>query len=415
MKTVLCFHAGPHLSGIKRYAKAAGWRLQIVPYGELALLHRIGTVYPRKPDIQKLLSFWKPDGVIVEGDTNKAPLNPKDFGKTPVVFFDRDLGPGTFSVYSDHAAVAEMAALELTAHNLASYGFVPWFTPQGESIGRQQAFLEKMREKHLPCRVFRRRSAHGDDEAYRGALEKWIRGAPKPFGVFAVNDPVASTVLICAARAKIRVPEEVMVIGVDDDVKICETTTPTLTSISPGREQGGFLAAEMLDRRLADPRLEPYSVRFPPESISHRVSTFTYRRREACVQEAMELIRNEACNGLSAREVAAHMDIGRRMFDKRFREVTGHTPLEEIRHVRIDHAKSMLLERDFSVDKIATSCGYRSVRAFRKAFIVRKLVRFTTKVNGPCRCVEMPDEADAEVRVFSHSRKARKARKPLEW
>ena len=375
MKTILYFQSSlcasnnAELDGVYRYAKSARWRVQVVPYGEAAGGRLHADEESAKPNIGALMEFWRPDGVIVDCGAAPGLLGPSDFRRTPTVFLDRSNDQKALCVYSDSEEIAACAAKELLSLDCAVYTYIPWTEDLDWSRNRGEAFARIVRMNGRKCHIFRPRTFGHEDDTYRAWLKEWLEKAPKPLGVFAANDYIAAQVLSCAAVARIAVPGELRVIGVDNDLQICEHTVPTLTSILPDHEKAGFFAAELLADRLAHPKARLASRTFGPVAVVHRQSTNAFRRHDDRVGTALELIRRRACEGLMARDVIAAMGTSRRLAELRFREVTGKSILEEIKAVRLERAKNLLRKTDTPVAEIAAACGYGSTEALRKIFI----------------------------------------------
>jgi len=356
------------LEGVMRYAKTAGWRVHVTPYADAAYARGDHSDAMRSPNVAGLLDFWKPDGVIAECGAAGNLLNPDDFMKAPVVFLDRIPMGNETCVTSNAKPIAALAAKELLSLGWRTYAYVPFKERTAWSVERGEAFERLVKMNGCKFHLFRRRPFGDDAETYRAWLREWLRKSPKPLGIFAANDFIAETVLSCAEREKIDVPDDLAVIGVDNDLDICERTTPTLTSILLDHDRAGYLAAELLNEKIAHPRRKVASGMFGPVCVYHRQSTFVYSRNDDRVAVALKLIRRNACDGLSAKDVIAEMGCSRRLAELRFREVTGHSILEEILSVRIERAKQLLRHSSKSVVEIAAACGYGSANALRKVF-----------------------------------------------
>ena len=374
MKTILYFQSSLNasnnscLEGVSRYAKVAGWRIHVTLYADAAYIRGDYTDGGRRPDVKELLEFWNPEGVIAECGAARDLLNPRDFKSVPVVFLDRTPTGNETCVTSDARQVAALAAKELLSLGFRTYAYVPFNLRVAWSVERGAEFERLVRMNGCKFHLFRKRPFGDDAETYRAWLREWLRKAPKPMGVFAANDFMAETVLSCAEREKIDVPHELAVIGVDNNPDICERTNPNLTSILLDNEKAGYLAAELLNQKMAHSRRKVASGLFGPVCIYHRQSTFLYSRNDDRVAVALKLIRRTACDGLKAKDVIAEMGCSRRLAELRFREMTGRSILEEILAVRIERAKHLLEHSSKSVAEIAAACGYGSANALRKVF-----------------------------------------------
>lgn len=364
MKTVLFivsatrFSCRKRLNGAFRFFKGTNYRLQVIERR-----------YKKIP-IKKILDFWKPVGCIAECGSGADELKQSAFGKVPVVYLDLKPSASKFvkySVRSDSRLPGELAARELLKLGVENFGFVGFTKRYYWSVEREKAFAEAIKMNGKNFWSFRSHSS--DDNLKRIAeLRRWISEIPKPCAIFTAMDPISEEVLGVCGDLKLSVPREVMVLGVDNDEEICENTKPTLSSIGQDFDQAGYLAAELLVARLANPRLKRQERIFGTSGIIHRQSTCNYRRRDARVLKALELIRKKSCDGLSVGEVVAFMGCSTRLAELRYLEVTGRTIKQAIGLTRIEHAKLLLQEGREKVSRIAALCGYGDVSSLRKAF-----------------------------------------------
>ena len=359
-QTILYFQSTDKVSALQKlegaygHARAHGWDLQVIE----------PTVDERKA--HELRRFWEPTGVIVECGTERNHLDPAIFGGIPIVFLDRNprtLRGRQFCVMHDSAATARLAAKELLSLKLRSFAFVPWPEPRFWSHERENGFAEALR---LNGHDYARFDVQGDGTdvlALQTQLERWLAGLPKPVGVFAANDRMAARVLSAAGHIGIAVPNDLAVIGVDNDELLCENTTPTLSSVMADFTAAGRLAAEMLAGCIAGRHAKPRTATFGPLRIVRRASTSRSARNDPDVLAACDIIRRRACDGLRARDVIALFSCSRRMAEIRFRKATGHSILDEIQAHRLAKAETMLRNATLDRNAIANFCGYASGNA----------------------------------------------------
>jgi LacI family transcriptional regulator len=209
----------------------------------------------------------------------------------------------------------------------------------------------------LTCLAFGDAGTPGESPNLRARrLAAWVATLPHGCAIFAVNDETAAEVA-AAARATYRpIPRELTLLGVDNDPAICESSHPTVSSIQLDFERMGYVAAKMLGE------MTPH-VAIGPLLAVRRDSTRGSGRREPRILEAVEMIRREACDGLTAEKLAKRFAGSRRHFERRFREATGHSVLDEILHVRLDKVFTLLAETDTAIGAIYAHCGFRSPRA----------------------------------------------------
>ena len=256
------------------------------------------------------------------------------------------------------------------ALGLRDYAYVGFRIPMFWARERHDAFVAAVAKNGRGCHVFdpeREQLPH----VRQAACADWVRGLPRPCGIFAANDYVGEEILNICAQQGISVPDELAVLGVDNDEAVCENTTPSLSSIAPDFERGGYMAAELLARRIVGTWCSPVFLKFGVERVVTRQST----RRMACdrgrVAEAVEMIRRRACEGLSAAEVVKFIGEPRRTAEMHFREATGRSIHEEIDEVRFTKVFELLKNPRQSIDAIPDICGFKTGVALRKAFRLR--------------------------------------------
>ena len=343
-------------TGVCRFAHARGWHVQAIDRPE-----------PRH--LPSLLHFWQPIGCIVESGSWRNDYPEKLFRPLPVIYLDRD--PSTirnaFCVAHDPKPTVELAAKELLSLGLTHFAFVPNYSPVTWSRSRERLFRETLALHGFVPVVFRSRET-ADTPRWRGELASWLKGLPKPCAVFAVNDPVGEAVLSAAAAYGIAVPDELAVVAVDNSEAICENTHPTLSSVALDFVGAGYLSAQLLAERIADPSLPPCCRFFAPLATVRRASTRLFRYRDARVVDALKFISTAACGKISVRDVSARMGCSRRLAELRFRERVGKSILEAIQDVRFEHACTLLRTTTASMRMIANSCGYSQDVFLQKLF-----------------------------------------------
>jgi LacI family transcriptional regulator len=193
----------------------------------------------------------------------------------------------------------------------------------------------------------------------RPRLEAWLQTLPKPIGILAHNDLRGRHVVDACRRLGIAMPDEVAVLGVDNELPHCEMCNPPLSSIVTDSERIGFEAAGLLDQLMNGKTPPAKRVLIPPLGIVVRQSTDVMATTDSYVAKAVRYIREHAAEGIDVGDVLRHVMISRTALDKRFLKVLGHTPHEEIRRVRLKRARELLAESDLTIEVIAERCGFR--------------------------------------------------------
>ncbi len=365
MKTVIYvngtekFQDRRRLVGVTEYAQRHGWNLQSV--GPLQSPQQVG----------ELIRIWKPDGFIVcRGATlNKLPV--KCFGGVPVMFSHNpfpDKSADENCIFSDYRATTEIAVKELLSLNLAGYAFVGWYKPVGWNVQRRSAFKTLMEMHGKQVHTFDPSEHNCSSGTLTSRLAHWLAKLPLPLGVLGANDQIAYQVISACCLIHRKVPDDVAVVGIDNDDELCEGSRPAITSVDVGFAASGWAAAEGLDRLMSDPSAPARHITFPPLDLVRRESTRRFARQDKEVSRAVERIRREACGGLTAHDVAAEFSCSRRMAEIRFRSMLGLSILQEIRRVRLETAQRLLRNPALRMEYVADRCGYGSPSAFATFF-----------------------------------------------
>ena len=365
MKTILFLTevlAGTHvakLEGVYESARQYGWHVVDAEFEN------------SRHSLADYIDTWHPDGCIVVGSALTAPLSPRSFSALPTVYLDPDertRRAGKAYVASDPRPLAELAARELTALNCASYAYVGWSERTAWSEDRRRAFAEIIRGAGLSFAAFAGHYDPKDKISFQRQLKAWLKRLPKPCGVFTANDTTAAQVIDACQSLKLDIPSEVAVVGVDNQEIICENAPVSITSIEIDFRAAGRLSAEALAEFMADPSRKPRPRLFGPGRMVRRQSTRRLLRAIPVVERALEKIRREACFGLTAADVVAEMKLPRRGAERRFRQATGSSILEEINRHRLERAFSLLRKPGYPIALIAQQCGWSNDVFLKRLF-----------------------------------------------
>lgn len=363
MKNILVFSTSSGnartemIKGVREFAHGTDWNIQAFEFE--------GTPFP----VRDLVRFWSPVGCIVEASGSgmtKDTVPWHSFGKTPVVYIGGDshvVPPNATCVVHDAVATGEAAARDLLTMELVHFAFLG-LKDREWSLRRENAFAEALRLNGRQIDTFNLPTGGKDIHS----LKRWLAALPKPCGILAANDATAETALAVCRILNIPVPDDIVIIGVDDNEEICENTVPTLSSIHPDFRQGGRFAARLLAKKMRNATFLKNETVFSVSGVVRRGSTRRFKRRDAYVSAALERIWRADGISLSPREILCDFPCSRRSAEIRFRQTTGHSVLEELVKARIHHAKQLLNETQLPVSAIAERCGYRSVAHFRVAF-----------------------------------------------
>ena len=308
-------------------------------------------------DEQKHFSTNEIDGVILDFVDNKIPkwIHALDFRRIPMVLNSNRAAPVFPScpccrIYCDNAPIAATAARHLLSKQCEAYAFVH-STGQNWSDERGKLFSNAIR------------AAGGNflwKTSDRKILSRLIAAAPKPLGVFAATDILARTTLDACRMAGCRVPDDVLILGVDNDTMLCEMSNPTLSSIPLSSRETGYRAAEILDRTMRGEIAigEMPDVPYTGNHVVERLSSARSFAYDALVRRCRETLETEFASPIRIADLATRFHVSRRTLETHFRDVAGTTIAEEVCRLRIEHAKHLLSTTGDSQEKIAAECGF---------------------------------------------------------
>jgi LacI family transcriptional regulator len=291
--------------------------------------------------------------------------------------------PSVPKLRPDNVAIGHLGAEHFLERGYTSFGFCG-FRNNGWSCERRDGFVEALRLAGHRPNVFEV-DYPGDltpfwDRTQTAALAEWLLQLPRPVAVMACVDMRALQVIAAAHSAGLRVPEDVAVLGVNNDTHRCEMGYPPLSSIATNAYQSGFQAAELLDQLMSGAKIGAVDRRLEPHGVVTRHSTDVLAISDRNVAAALSFIREHACEGISVDAVLKHAFVSRSQLEKKFRRHLGRSPQAEIRRVQVAKIRQLLLETDLPLKKIAELAGFQHVEYM---CVVYK--RLTGEAPGACR------------------------------
>ena len=338
------------LRGVAEYTRHVGhWSIYHVPGHDLSTL----------PD---WLENWRGDGMIVRLMGQKKLVHQLATMQLAIVGVQGLLPECEFPVVRvDDRAIAEMAINHLMENKLHSLGFCGIRGPHWSRLRRdnfseiaRDAFGLESHAYELPM--------HGGkawfSENERKRLADWIASLPKPAGIMACNDLAGKEVLETCRRIEVMVPEEVAVIGVDNDDTLCQLCEPMLSSVIARHDRVGYHAAELLDELMQGkpPPAELFAVK--PSGIAARRSSEIQSIDDHDVAMAVRYIQEHACHDIRVADVVSHVGLSYSTLNRRFRQSLSRSIHAEIMRVRMQRIRDMLIETDMTLGQIARAAGY---------------------------------------------------------
>lgn len=274
-------------------------------------------------------------------------------------------------VGNDNLAIGRLAAEHLLERQFKHFAFCGYHDERW-SLLRQQGLTERVGGKGYTVDVFYSPWPRnlGEWEQRQIEMARWVATLPKPCGILACSDHRGQRVLDACARAECDVPEEVAVIGVDNDEETCRFCEPPLTSVIDNTRKIGFEAARLLDlvmhRKINAKEIQPILV--PPIGVATRRSTDITAIDDKLVANATRYIREHACDGISVVQLPKIFGVSRSVFYRRFQIALGRSPHQEIIRVQLDRVKSLLSQTKLSVEDIAAMTGFKHPEYLSVAF-----------------------------------------------
>lgn len=302
------------------------------------------------------LRHWDGDGLIARVENPQVAQAVATTRKPMVDVSSARLLPDAPWVETDDAVIAETAFEHLRGLGLMHFGFA----------GDERFNWSRWRQEHLvrvattagfECSV----CPTVDREMWarqRATTAGWLAGLSKPVGVLACYDLRAREVLDACQVARLRVPDDVAVLGVDNDELLCDLADPPLSSVAPNAARAGAEAAALLDHLLTGAAVPPTAHLIPPIGVVHRQSTDILAVDDPAVADAVRFIRANAFRGIGVADVLRAVPVSRRALEARFAKILGRTPHEEIVRVQLGRAKELLVQTDLPLATIADRVGF---------------------------------------------------------
>lgn len=262
-------------------------------------------------------------------------------------------------VETDDDAIARLAVEHFQERDFKSIAFCgdhrfAWSNSRAEAMRRQ------LQTSGHTFHDYETDAAHkrGKTPREEAKLEAWLKNLPVPTGILACYDIRARQILELCRNNDLAVPEQLAVLGIDNDELMSELSDPPLSSIMPDTQRTGYLAAQLLDRMMAGEDVPPDAYLVKPLGVATRLSTDVLAIDDAEVASAIRFIREHACDGINVNDVISRVGLTRRILDQRFKKVLGRSPHDEIQRIKLRRVEQLLKETDVSIKDIADKAGF---------------------------------------------------------
>ena len=266
---------------------------------------------------------------------------------------------GAIILHNDEELIGRTGARFLRSKgSFNSFAFVPTRTQTYWSTFRQRGYRLELSKWRISPQTYK----------WNTDLGQWLASLPKPTAVMAASDNIAVSVIETCRLAKLTVPGQVAVIGVDNDELYCNSSRPTLSSIHPNHVEMGRRAAFELDRAMQDRKHERGPIYIPPIGVVERSSTYAMPPAGALIRSATDFIRQNFHSGITVKDVVKHVGASDRLVRLRFRDVTGKSIRDTLLNIRMEAAQKALQDTDDPISLIAKNCGFSSICRFTHFF-----------------------------------------------
>ena len=337
--------------------------------------YRIVSIHRPMRELEKLLRDLEPDGLITEWLSDKTEaLLELDLG-VPTVIVDTDFCyPGVVSVDVDDYAVGREAAQAFRQSGLKSFACLGNSQPYSDQ--RVEGFREAVGDEA----EFASHTVTGfEDTRYsesfiqaNPALWKWLDELPKPVGIFAVHDPLGRFLCGACQQMDLKIPEDVSVIGANNDDIVCGLTHPMLSSVAIPWDSIGETAGEAMQRLINGEISESSEARLvPPSGVVLRHSANHFAVDDPMLRRAMSYLSDRMQDPISVGTMCRDLRVARRTLERKFREHYRCTPWEMLCQLRVNQAKQLLANSNHPVSLISELCGFHDPE--RMAVVFKRL------------------------------------------
>ena len=306
------------------------------------------------------LGRWRGDGIILRS-ASAAQAKAVQRRRIPVVYLGESRDTGLPMLHSDDRLIASLAAEHLVERGFEHFGYVG-LKGQVWSDQRRRLFTQQLRQAGHDCSIYEFPPSRRGCATWLGRereLAQWLRTLEKPTALLACYDVMGVRVLDACRGTGIAVPEQVAVIGVDNDPLLCSLAEPPLSSVAHHLQRIGYEAAAMLETLMNGEPAPTEVVLVEPAGVVGRQSTDILAIGDERVSQALRFIREHACEGIDVEDVVRAVRLNRATLKRRFEKALGRSPKAEIMRLQLSRVKHLLRETDFPLKRIAGLAGFR--------------------------------------------------------
>jgi LacI family transcriptional regulator len=317
--------------------------------------------------IQRMIREWKPDAIIGQITVGGLPKIVQR-ARTHTVNISSH-GQWKFpQVLPDQYAAGRLAAGYLSERKLRSFAYCGMSGDFKKLDPLGTAFAAELRKLGFECSLYApsKRALQGVGDI--DDLRRWLATLPVPVGILADTDLRGVEIIQACRGMSRRVPDEVAVLGANNDTLLCSLCSPQLSSLIVPAHQVGFDAAKLLDAMMNGQAPPKQPLLIPPSGIAARQSTDILHVADPELAAAVRYIRQHATASINVSDVVENVSVSRRSLERRFMEQFGRTPHDEILRARFDRARTLLTESSLKINEVARSSGFGRHMKFARMF-----------------------------------------------
>lgn len=345
------------LAGVRRYIAEHG------PWSTFIELRALDSSPP------PWLKNWDGDGIISRTFTPETAEAIKASGVPAVEVRSSKLCKQLPFVGMDNHLIGRMVAEHFYNRGYRNFAV---YSLETETFFEQrvQNFVSTVKAANCSCTVLPETQPESvsDWEQSQAQLIDWLGKLPKPVGIFAATDQLGVRLLDACQRAGIAVPEEVAVVGAENEETLCEFATPPLSSLRYDGATVGYCAAQLLDQMMRGKKPKQMETLVPPRGIVVRASSDDLVINDQLVARASRLMREGASAGITVDEVCRKLNASRSTLERRMKASLGRSPKEEIQRLRFRSVERLLRDTDLTIDAIAEQTGFTHSHYLQAAF-----------------------------------------------
>lgn len=270
-------------------------------------------------------------------------------------------------IATENQIVANLVAEHLIQRGFRHYAFCG-FVGANYSDERSRLFKERLNEAGFDCAIYDPPEMSRDAQIielekrgllFQSHLARWLKSLPKPVGIMTCNDIRGHQVMNTCRRLELTVPEEVAVVGVDNDEIFCELSDPPLSSVALDTVRIGYEAAALLEKMMDGGKPPEQRVLVPPREIVTRRSSDVLAMSDRQLAAGARFMREHVFDVITTNDMARAAGMSRRVFERRFLAQVGRSPKAEVLRLRLERVKDLLTDTDWNLAQIADRTGFK--------------------------------------------------------